>query len=161
MKTKSAPANTRLRLLRVLFIILMSFAVCYLPRSVAAQVAIGTVTSIPILTDPTKLVLEQSGTSVLVIEKIGELSRLDLQTGAVTTIASGLSSPTHLAINPNGTTALVTHGDRLSKVDLASGTVTPIVTGLLLPTGVAVEVGEQQRYSWTKETAVQYRELTS
>lgn len=58
------------------------------------------------LTDPEQIVVEPGGRTALVTEYgSGELSRIDLITGDITTILTGLNAPSGLQINSGGTIA--------------------------------------------------------
>ena len=105
-------------------------------------VSVGEITAIPMLTNPSQIAIESGGTTALVIEG-RELSRLELSTGAVTTIASGLTSITDIAIESSGKSALLTDYDagQLLRVDLTNGAVTTIASGFVQPSGVAIEAG--------------------
>ncbi|HKB08799.1 MAG TPA: choice-of-anchor D domain-containing protein, partial [Candidatus Polarisedimenticolia bacterium] len=76
----------------------------------------------------------------------GRLSAVDLVSGAVTVVASGLEGPNRgLALNGAGTRAYVAESlsGRLSVVDLATGNVTRLASGMGFPSGVAVTKDER------------------
>jgi sugar lactone lactonase YvrE len=69
--------------------------------------------------------------------KTGLVRSLDLATGAVLTVASGLVNPQGIVLSPDGATAYLIEarfghpqGDRLVRVDLASGAIAPILEDL-------------------------------
>jgi len=97
---------------------------------------------LPMLNGPTGVAIEPSGRSALVTEfETGEVSRVDLETGLVTTIARGLASPFGVLPESGGSTALVTEwaDGRVTRVDLTSGARTPFRTSLSRPTGMTME----------------------
>lgn len=73
------------------------------------------------------IVLESSGITALAVTGAfsGTISRINLITGAISTVIDHLSYPEGIAITADGRTAWVTQGfiDTISWVDLASGTV--------------------------------------
>ena len=91
----------------------------------------------------TAVAIEPSGASALVglgrsgfNGPDGRLLRVDLATGATTTVATGLTRPRAIAIEPGGASALVSDdlagqtNQRLSRVDLSTGTLSPIAPSL-------------------------------
>ena len=109
---------------------------------------VGDVVSIPMLSGGLKgLAIEAGGTTALVTEGSGELSRVDLVTGHATTIARVGNDIDGLAIEPGARTALVVTFLGLSRVNLATGAVTTILSQGLGGSGtgravaVAVEPG--------------------
>lgn len=73
----------------------------------------------------------------------GGLLSIDLASGAVTLIASGMSAPDGIALNPAETIAYVTDsgtGELLSVV-LATGVDNPVASGLASPKGIVLEPG--------------------
>jgi DNA-binding beta-propeller fold protein YncE len=117
---------------------------------------LGDFVDIPMLTEPAKIVLEQGGATALVLEGKGDLSRVDLLTGAVTTIVSGFYKPypdssaaTDVEIEPNGLSALITKDSdtepgQLLRADLSSGEITVISSDFVKPAGVALMPGGEQ-----------------
>lgn len=76
----------------------------------------------------------------------GRLRQVDLASGTVTTVASGLPNPHGLVVNRAETTAYVTGGDALHRVDLASGQVQVVTSGMHNPHGVALNISETMAY---------------
>jgi predicted GH43/DUF377 family glycosyl hydrolase/sugar lactone lactonase YvrE len=120
------------------------------------------------LNGPGPLVMEAGGATALFLDctsnqqctSSGRLARLNLTTGAVTTLASGLNfsssqatySYSGLAVEASGATALVadcgaagtsTCGStgRLLRINLSTGATTVLASGLSAPTNIAIESG--------------------
>lgn len=72
-------------------------------------------------------------------EQTGELSLANLETGEVTLVASGLSSPFAMVMEPEAATVLVTESDRLSRVNLATNTIAAVTLFANRPTGLAID----------------------
>ena len=72
-------------------------------------------------------------------EQTGELSLANLETGEVTLVASGLSSPFTMVMEPEAATVLVTESDRLSRVNLATNTIAVVTLFANRPTGLAID----------------------
>lgn len=111
-------------------------------RSGAADILLAATGRLQMLNGPTGVAVEPSGRSALVTEfETGEVSRVDLETGRVTTIAKGLLSPFGVLPEPGGSTALVTEwgAQRVTRVDLSSGVGTVFRTPLSNPAGMARE----------------------
>jgi len=92
------------------------------------------------------IALNPAETWAYVLEGVGELSRVDLSTGQVTLVASGLQNPHGLALGAAGSVAYVTEGDRLSRVAIATGAISTVASGLSSPHGVALSVDGTQAY---------------
>lgn len=71
-------------------------------------------------------------------EQTGELSLANLETGEVTLVASGLSSPFAMVMEPEAATVLVTESDRLSRVNLVTNTIAAVTLFANRPTGLAI-----------------------
>jgi len=89
------------------------------------------VDGVPPVQQATGIALDPSATVVWVTEEVvadGRLVRVDLASGAVTPVASGLNQPGHLVVS--GTQALVAGniGDPITlvQIDLDTGSVTPV-----------------------------------
>ena len=114
------------------------------------------VDGVPPVQQATGIALDPSAAAVWVTEEIvadGRLVRVDLASGAVTPVASGLNQPGHLVVS--GTRALVAGnvGDPvvLVQIDLGTGDVTPVsdeLSGGL--SGVAAS------RAWTRAYVVNY-----
>ncbi len=90
-----------------------------------------------------------STSSAFVIKQLpGQLSRVDLSTGSVTVVATGLDWPSYVAITSDGKTAFVTEtfGDALCKVNLSSGSITRITENLYSPEGLALSPYDETVY---------------
>ena len=113
---------------------------------------------------PVAMALESGGTTALAVDcgaanflsppnctTTARLVRINLVSGAVTPIATGLNQPGGVAVESGGTTALVTEcgpsnqscttSGRLLRVTLASGAIAQVATGLDTPTGIGIESG--------------------
>ncbi len=85
----------------------------------------------------------------------GALSRVDLTTGAVTRIASALSFPISIAVDPlaNGHVLVIERDSgELSSVDESTGIVTRIASGLSFPFGLSLSPSGQTAYTGELET---------
>ena len=94
--------------------------------------------------------IESGGATALVVSNTaGTLVRVNLSTGATTTLSSSLVAPQDVALGPSGSgTALVTDcgptnnnncaSGRLASVNLATGAVTTIAGGIANPHGIAL-----------------------
>ena len=89
------------------------------------------VDGVPPVQQTTGIALDPSAAAVWVTEEVvagGRLVRVDLASGAVTPVASGLNQPGHLVVS--GTRALVAGnvGDPIAlvQIDLNTGSVTPL-----------------------------------
>jgi hypothetical protein len=91
------------------------------------------------LNTPQQIALDEANARAFVVEYAnpGRLLRIDLTSGAVTTIATGLQFPIGIVITSDLTTACVSEqapgGGRIRKVTLANGAVSNFVTGLTNP----------------------------
>jgi DNA-binding beta-propeller fold protein YncE len=114
-------------------------------RSGTASILLAATGRLPMLNGPTGVAIEPSGRSALVTEfESGEVSRVDLETGLVTTIAKGLLSPFGVLPEPSGFTALVSEWDaqQVTRIDLTRGTGTVIRTvPLSKPAGMTMVSG--------------------
>jgi sugar lactone lactonase YvrE len=77
--------------------------------------------------------------ALVIEEQTGELSLANLETGEVTLVASGLSSPFAMVMEPEAATVLVTESDRLSRVNLATNTIAAVTLFANRPTGLAID----------------------
>jgi DNA-binding beta-propeller fold protein YncE len=105
---------------------------------------IGDLISIPLLSGGIGgVAVEADGTTALIAEGSGELSRVDLATGRVSTIARVSSHRLgSVAIEAGGATALVLASSGLARVNLETGAVETIVeSGLNQAAGLAIEPG--------------------
>jgi len=114
------------------------------------------VDGVPPVQQATGIALDPSATAVWVTEEIvadGRLVRVDLASGAVTPVASGLNQPGHLVVS--GTRALVAGnvGDPIAlvQIDLGTGGVTPLSDEL----GGGLS-GVAANRAWTRAYVVNY-----
>jgi sugar lactone lactonase YvrE len=90
------------------------------------------------------IAIEPGGASVLVLSAaFGTIRRVDLSSGVITTVASGLTGPVGLRLEPDATTALVTENHwtgikRLVRVDLNTGKFTVLLSALGEPQLLAI-----------------------
>ena len=120
-----------------------------LPDPSTAIGAPGDVFLVTELGRPWGVAVNAAGTEALVTESVtGEISRVDLATGAITRVAFGLSNPTGLALNAAETAVFVAErgSGELSRVDLATGTITLVASGLSNPVGVELDATEANAY---------------
>src|SRR5206468_11328761 len=97
------------------------------------DLATGAMVDIAAVSSPTGIALDHTGRTAYVVDSNGgRVFGVDLSTGTVSAVASGLAGPIGIALDPAGATAFVTENgaSRLSAVDLASGTVHTIASGL-------------------------------
>jgi len=114
------------------------------------------VDGVPPVQQATGIALDPSAAAVWVTEEIvadGRLVRVDLASGAVTPVASGLNQPGHLVVS--GTQALVAGnvGDPIAlvQIDLNTGSVTPLSHEL----GGGLS-GVAANQAWTRAYVVNY-----
>lgn len=105
----------------------------------------------PFLTTPKEIVVEPGGATALVTEhgeETGRLSRIDLRSGGIRTVVSGLIEPEGLALLPGGKSALVLESftasgadmnNRLLKIDLERCSISAVAEGFHHTEGIAVE----------------------
>lgn len=121
------------------------------PRAPAGPMpgpVVGDIAETPMLYSPRSLVITDDGAKALIADK-NRISELDLASGRVRTVTSGVKGPTRMAIEASGETALVLEagrsgfpGDpigRLIRVNLLTGEKTVLATGLDSPRGIAIE----------------------
>lgn len=117
-------------------------------RSESATVLLGAIGALPILNGPTGIAVEPSGNSALVTEfDSGEVSTVDLATGQVTTLTTGLDGPFGILLEPGGSSALVTEwiANRVTRVHRTDQGVTPSIVNRNLsgPAGIVLEASGQ------------------
>ena len=90
----------------------------------------------------TDVALDDSGLAYVVDYDAGQLLTVNLSTGAVTPLATGLSSPFGFQVETPGVSGLLTlyNPGQVSRVDLVSGAVTVLASGLGGPTGITLDV---------------------
>lgn len=106
------------------------------------------------LTTPKEIAIEPGEAFVLVTEHgegvNGRLSRVDLNSGRIQTVVSGLIEPEGLALLPGGREALVLESftadganlnNRLLRIDLERCGITVVASGFTHTEGIAVEAG--------------------
>jgi DNA-binding beta-propeller fold protein YncE len=90
--------------------------------------------------DPTRALVAEFAT--------GTLASVDLASGAMTRIVSGLGTPTGIVLNRAENVAYVAEGPsgRLARVSLPGGSIVRVATGLASPFGVALDPTETVAY---------------
>jgi len=106
----------------------------------AVDLASGSVTTVASLQRPRGVVMSRSGATAFVAQWTGTIASVDLETGAVATVAAGLAGPRGLALDAAESALYVAEedGDRISKVDLVTGSVSEVVRFVLGPRDVAM-----------------------
>ena len=109
---------------------------------------VGDIAEIPMLYSPRSLVITNDGAKALIADG-NRVSELDLESGSVRIVARGLETPTRMAIEANGETALLLEagkpefpGDpigRILRVNILTGEKTTLATGFIDPRGIAIE----------------------
>ena len=102
-----------------------------------------------LLTGPVGLDVNAAETFAFVTEpSLGSLRRVNIATGALSTITAGLSSPQGVVLDASETNAYVVESSlgHLSRVHIATGNITVVATGLGNPQGVALDATETYAY---------------
>src|SRR3989344_4030224 len=109
---------------------------------------VGDIAEIPILNSPRSLIITDDGAKAIIADG-NRISELDLASGSVRIVAPGLETPTRMAIEANGETALILEtgkprfqGDptgRITRVNILTGEKTILATGFINPHGIAIE----------------------
>src|SRR3989344_7168617 len=109
---------------------------------------VGDIVEIPMLNSPRSLIITDDGAKAIIADG-NRISELDLASGSVRIVAPGLETPTRMAIEANGETALILEtgkprfqGDptgRITRVNILTGEKTVLATGFIDPRGIAVE----------------------
>jgi sugar lactone lactonase YvrE len=80
------------------------------------------------LGQPEDFTIEAGGSTVLMTERVaGNVLRVDLGDGSFSILASGITNPRQIRLEPEAETALVSHDGGISRVDLLTGSVTLVV----------------------------------
>lgn len=79
---------------------------------------------------PRGVALDGQGNAFVTYNATGQLVKMVLSTGSVTTVASNLGAAEGVALDGQGGAYIVNSAGSLARVDLSSGVATPIATGL-------------------------------
>ena len=101
-------------------------------HKISLDSGVETIIHVPNLSAPNGMAVEGGADTILVCEEVlGRLSRVDLATGALTPLATGLRDPWAVVIEEEGVSALVVEPNYgITRVDLQTGQLTPFKEAL-------------------------------